>query len=120
MKRTSQAGFTLMELTIAAAISASIAIALGSFSLISARLAGRNLASNHGHSTIAIANQRLLRDVQNSGSPIQLMNFNGTTFTDVTATASADQDPMTGQTLSVRANAFRYWRVGGGPYQLTA
>jgi len=120
MKRTSQAGFTLMELMIASAISASVAIALGSFSLVSARLAGRNLASNHGHSSIAIANQRLLRDVQASGSSIQLMNFDGTTFTDVTASASADQDPMTGQTLSVRANSFRYWRIGGGPYQMTA
>jgi hypothetical protein len=26
---------------------------------------------------------------------------------------------MTGQILSNRANAFRYWKVGGGPYRLT-
>jgi hypothetical protein len=119
MKRSSTAAFTLMEIMIASAVSAGIAIALGCFSLVSARLAGRNLASNHGHASIAIANQRLLRDLQASGSAFQLMNYDGTNFTDVTPTASADQDPMTLQTLSNRTNAFRYWRVGGGPYQLT-
>lgn len=119
MKCSSNAGFTLLELTIASAVSAGVAIALGSFSLISARLAGRNMAANHGHSSIATANQRLLRDLQASGSAFQLMNYDGTTFTDVLPTASADQDPMTGQTLSKRTNAFRYWKVAGGPYQLT-
>jgi len=119
MKRSSNAGFTLLELTIASAVSAGVAIALGSFSLISARLAGRNMAANHGHSSIATANQRLLRDLQASGSAFQLMNYDGSTFTDVMPTVSADQDPMTGQILSNRANAFRYWKVGGGPYRLT-
>jgi prepilin-type N-terminal cleavage/methylation domain-containing protein len=32
MKRSSNAGFTLLELTIASAVSAGVAIALGSFS----------------------------------------------------------------------------------------
>jgi hypothetical protein len=118
-KRSSAAAFTLMELTIAAAVSAGVAIALGSFSLVAAKLAGRNMASNHGHSSIAIANQRLLRDVQASGSAIQLQTYDGTNFTDLTPTPSTDQDIMTGQTLSVRANAFRFWKVGGGPYKLT-
>lgn len=109
-----------MELMIATAVSAGVAIALGAFSLISARLAGRNLASNHGHSSIATANQRLLREIQASGSPFQLVNYDGTNYTDASISASSDQDPMTKQILSTRANAVRYWRVAGGPYQMTA
>ena len=93
-KHTSPAAFTIVELMIACGVSVGVAIALGSFSLVAARLAGRNMASNHGHASIAIANQRLLRDLQAAGSAFQLVTYDGATFSDVTPTASVDQDPM--------------------------
>ena len=114
------AAFTLVELLVATTISAGVGIGLVSFTLASTTLAARNLAYNHGHSTLLTANIRLLKELQNSGSIFTLMDFNGTTYTGATVTVTTDQDPLTGGYLSSRSNAVRFWRNVAGPKQLTA
>ena len=120
MKFTRHRAFTLAELLIAAAVSTVVGLGLVSFSWASARLAARNLAYNHGHDAMLIAENRLLRDFQDSGSTFTLVDFNGTTYTDSTVTITTDTDPLSSQNLSSRANAVRFWKPSGGPAKLTA
>src|SRR5260221_919378 len=121
MKRLSCiAGFTLTELLVAAATFGMVAVGLASFSSTALRLVARNLATNHSHEVMRISNQQLLRDLHDAASPFCLVNFDGTTYSDVTATASADQDPFTGSFISARANGVRFRRLAGGPYRFTS
>ena len=120
MKFTRHKAFTLAEVLVATAVSAVIGIGLVSFSWASARLAARNLAYNHGHDAMLIAENRLLRDFQDSGSTFTLVDFDGTTYTDATVAITGDLDPLSGQYLSSRANAVRFWKSAGGPAKLTA
>ncbi|MEO6787397.1 MAG: hypothetical protein ABI318_14795 [Chthoniobacteraceae bacterium] len=120
MKFTRHSAFTLAEVLVASAVSAVVGLGLVSFSWASARLAARNLAYNHGHDAMLIAENRLLHDLQDSGSIFTLVDFNGTTYADSTVTITGDVDPLSGQYLSSRSNSVRFWKPAGGPAKLTA
>ncbi len=120
MKFPRTSAFTLAELMIATAITAVVGLGLVSFAWASGRLAARNLAYNHGHDAMLIAENRLVHDLQDSASTFTLVDFNGTTYTDSTVTVSSDVDPLTSQYLSSRSNAVRFWQNTGGPYKLSA
>ncbi|HYR58632.1 MAG TPA: prepilin-type N-terminal cleavage/methylation domain-containing protein, partial [Chthoniobacteraceae bacterium] len=121
MRRPSAiAGFTITELLVAIAVFGMVAVGLVSFSSTALRLIARNLATNHSHEVMRISNQQLLRDLHDAASPFCLVNFDGATYTDVVATASSNQDPFTGDFISVRANGVRFRRLAGGPYRFTA
>ncbi len=120
MKQRTDRGFTIVELIASTAAFTTLGLALFSFIWTSTRLVARNLATNHGHSSVLVAEQRLIADLHAAGSAIRLVNFNGTTYSDVTATKSSDIDSFAHTPVSVRANAVRLWKVAGGPYKLTA
>ena len=113
-------GFTAAGVPVASAVRAVVVPGLVSFSGASARLAERNLAYNHGRDAMLIAENRLLHDLQDSGSIFTLVDFNGTTYADSTVTITGDVDPLSGQYLSSRSNAVRFWKPAGGPARLTA
>ena len=112
--------FTLVEMLIATAIFSIISIALIAFGSTSVRLIARNLATNHSHETMRISDLALLNDLHDAASPFRLVDFNGTTYSDVTATATTDQDSLTQQFISTRANGVRYRVQAGGPYRFRA
>ena len=118
--RLTRSAFTLVEMSIALTIFGVVSLGLFSFTAMSLRLVGRNLATNHSHQWIRLSGQQLLRDVHNSASPFVLVSFNGTTYSDVTPTATTNLDTITQQYISNRANGVRFRLLGGGPYQLTA
>lgn len=120
MMRLTRSAFTLVEMVIALAIFGAVSLGLFSFTGISLRLVARNLATNHSHQWIRLSGQQMLRDAQNSASAFVLVNFNGTTYSDVTPAATTDVEPFTQQFISNRANGVRFRLLGGGPYQLTA
>ena len=119
MRRTRSA-FTLIEMMVAMAIFAMVSLALFSFTSTSLRLVARNLATNHSHQWIRLSDQQLLHDLHNSASAFVLVNYNGTTYSDVTPSPTSDVDAGTQQNISNRANGVRFRLLGGGPYQLTA
>lgn len=112
--------FTLVEILIAMAIFSVISIALIAFGSTSVRLIARNLATNHSHETMRVSDLALLNDLHDAASPFRLVDFNGTTYTDVTTTATTDQDSLTQQFISTRANGVRYRVQAGGPYRFSA
>ena len=120
MKFMRNSAFTLIEMLVATAISALVGIGLVSFAWASSRLAARNLAYNHGHDAMLIAENRLVHDLQDSASAFTLVDFNGTTYANSTVTISSDVDPLTSQYLSSRSNAVRFWQNTGGPCKLAA
>jgi hypothetical protein len=111
--------FTIAELIVAGGVSMILSVAVMIYTSSALRMVARNLATNHSHETARGSIQRLLSDVHNSASRFQLMNFDGTNYTDVTATVSSDRDAYTQQYISNRANGVRFLRKGGGPYKLT-
>jgi len=120
MKSLRNAGFTLTEVMIAAAIGVVIALGTAAFSWASARLGAKNLAYNHGNAAFTQGSNRLVKDLQSSDSVFTLVDFNGTTYTDSAVSITADQDPLTGQYLSSRSNTVRFWMKIAGPFQLNA
>ena len=120
MKPIRNAGFTLIEVLIASAVGLLVAMGMISFAWASARLGAKNLAYNHGHASFTQASNRLVKDCQSSDSIFTLVDFNGTVYADSTVVVSADKDPLTGQYLSSRSNAVRFWQKMGGPFQLNA
>jgi len=96
--RRARAGFTIVELLMAAGIFGTVSLALLSFTSTSVRLIIRNLATNHSHETLRTSGQRMLADLHNAASRFRLVNFNGTTYTDVPVpVATSNQDPISGQ-----------------------
>lgn len=83
------------------------------------RMASRNLATNHSHETARGSLERLLSEVHKSASRFQLINFDGVTYTEVTATVSSDRDAYTQQYISARANGVRFMQMASGPCKLT-
>lgn len=114
----SQAGFTLIELFIACSIGAVIAAGALVFGAFGVRLMARNMATNHSHDTIRVSVERMISDLHGSASVLQLVNYDGTSYTDATPVVTSDQDPFSTRYLSTRANAVRFYRYGGGPYKL--
>lgn len=116
----SVAAFTLIELLTAAGVFGVVTVALLSFTSTSLRFFIRNIATNHSHDVARIAAQRIIADMHDSASRFVLINFNGTTYSDVTPVTSSDLDPLSGKYISARANGVRYYTLGGGPYKLSA
>jgi prepilin-type N-terminal cleavage/methylation domain-containing protein len=113
-------GFTLVEMLVAASVFSLVLLSLYGFSAFALRMVSRNLATNHTHEVVRISDLRLMRHLHEAGSAFRLVNFDGTTYTDVAPTATADTDTSTGLLVSTRANGVRFRRLGGGPYRLTA
>jgi len=112
--------FTLVELLIAAAIFSLVTVALLAFGATSSRLIARNLATNHSHETMRVSDLALLRGLHDASSPFRLVDFDGTTYTDASPTATTDQDALTQQFASTRANGVRFRRLAGGPYKFSS
>lgn len=78
----------------------------------------RNLAVNHSHETARASLEQLFSQVHGSATRLQLVNYDGTNYTDVTAAVSADKDSYSQQYLSGRANGVRFMVAVGGPFKL--
>ena len=111
--------FTLVELMVASATFAIFSVGVMTYASAAVRMAARNLATNHSHEAARGSLERLLSEVHKSASRFQLINFNGTSYTDVNETVSSDRDAYTQQYVSARANGVRFMRLAGGPYKLT-
>lgn len=120
MKRPKRAAFTVVEMLVAASVFAGVTVALMSYSHTAIRLISRNLATNHSHDSVRIAELTMLEDLHDAASPFRLFNFNGTTYADVTPTVTTDQESLSQKFVSTRANGVRFRKLGGGPYKLTA
>ena len=120
MKRSSLHAFTIVELIVATAVFSGVTIALMTFSQTSLRLFARNLSVNHSHEAVRTSDLQMLRDLHDSASDFVLMNFDGTTYTDLSPALTTDVDPLTQRLISARGNAVRFRRLAGGPYKLTA
>ena len=120
MKRSTLHAFTIVELIVATAVFSGVTIALMTFSQTSLRLFARNLSVNHSHEAVRTSDLQMLRDLHDSASAFVLMNFNGTTYTDLSPALTTDVDPLTQRFISARGNAVRFRRLAGGPYKLTA
>jgi prepilin-type N-terminal cleavage/methylation domain-containing protein len=112
--------FTLVELLVASAVFAMVTVALLSFGATSSRLIARNLATNHSHETMRVSDLTLLRDLHDAASPFRLVDFDGTTYTDASPTATTDLDALTQQYASSRANGVRFRQLAGGPYKFSS
>lgn len=110
----------MVELLMAMGIVGTLTLILVAFTSTSMRLVGRNLATNHSHDNIRVSAQRMLADFHESASPFELVNFDGTTYSEITEVASSDTDAMTQRLISARANGVRYYETAGGPYRLNA
>lgn len=109
----------MVELLAAAAVFGSITVALMLYTSTSARMVGRNLATNHSHENIRVASQRIMDTLHDAASPFVLVNFDGTNYSDATTSATADVDLYTSRNIGTRANGVRFYLLAGGPYKLT-
>lgn len=114
------AGFTLVEMLVGSSILSLVFLGVVSVSFFSSRMVARNLATNRTHDVVRMSDLQFLRYLHESGSAFRLLNFDGTSYTDLTPTATTDVDATSGRTVSTRANGVRFRRLGGGPYRLTA
>lgn len=115
-KRTS--AFTLAELIVAAAVSVILSVGFMLYTSSALRMMIRNLATNHSHETARASLERLLSEAHNADTRFQLINFDGTNYSDVTATATTDQDAYSQLYCSNRANGVRFMVVAGGPFRI--
>ena len=120
MKRFTLHAFTIVELIVATAVFSGVTIALMTFSQTSLRLFARNLSVNHSHEAVRTSDLQMLRDLHDAASDFVLMNFDGTTYTDLSPALTTDVDPLTQRLISARGNSVRFRRLAGGPYKLTA
>ncbi len=88
------------------------------FTSTSSRFVARNLATNHSHEATRISSQTLLTELNDSASSFRLINFNGTTYSDVDSTGSTEVDKLNGQYIGTRANGVRFRRLAGGPFPM--
>ncbi len=112
--------FTIVEMLVSAGLFSMVAMGLMAFTVFSMRLIARNLATNHGHEAARTSTQRMLADLHEAASPFRLINFDGSSFSDLTPAVSADQDPFTSQYLSTRANGVRFRSLVSEPCRLAA
>jgi prepilin-type N-terminal cleavage/methylation domain-containing protein len=120
MKRSRhyKGGFTLIEILVAASIGSVLGVGLLVYSSFATRLISGNMATNHSHDTVRASVERMMSDLHGAASSLRLVNFNGTAYADTVPTATTAQDVYSGQFLSTRANAVRFFRFGGGPYKV--
>jgi type II secretory pathway pseudopilin PulG len=112
-------GFTLAELLVSAGIVGVISLVLFAYTSTALRLVARNFATNHSHDNIRISSQRMQSELHESSSKFTLVNFDGTTHTEVTnVVATTDADNFTQLKISERANGVRYWEPLTGPVRL--
>ena len=95
-----------------------LSVGLLLFTSTSSRFVARNLATNHSHEATRISSQTLLTELNDSASSFRLINYNGTTFSDVNSTGSAEVDKLNGQYIGTRANGVRFRRLAGGPFPM--
>lgn len=112
--------FTVAEMVVAVAITAIVGLAILDYGAVILRLISRNLTVNHSHEAVRGSFERMLSDLHSSASVFQLISYNGTSYSDVTATVSTDVDAYSGQFISARANGVRFMKLGGGPYRLVS
>lgn len=110
--------FTLAEMIIAAAVSVILSVGFMIYTSSALRMMIRNLATNHSHETARASLDRVLSQVHNSADRFQLINFDGTNYSDVTATVSSDADSLSQQYISNRANGVRFMIAAGGPFKV--
>lgn len=118
--RPRQRAFTLIELLLTLGWVGVLGLGLVLFTSVSSRFVARNLATNHSHEATRISSQTLLTELNDSASSFRLLNFNGTTYNDVTPTGSSEVDKLSGQFIGTRANGVRFRRMVGGPFAMTA
>jgi hypothetical protein len=105
---------------VATSIFSLVLAGLAAFSAFSIRMISRNLATNHTHEVVRISDLQFLRYLHEAGSAFQLVNFDGTNYTDFNPAVTTDVDGATGRFVSERANGVRFRQLGGGPFRLTA
>ena len=97
-----------------------VSLALLAFGATSSRLIARNLATNHSHETMRISDLELAHDLHNSASAFRLIDFDGTTYTDSSPTATTDRDTTGQLSISTRSNGVRFRELAGGPYRFSS
>src|SRR5436190_22123738 len=103
MNRSKAAAFTITELVVGAGVFAIISVAVISFLSMSTRLIGRNLTTNHSHDSVRASTQRMLAELHGASSAFTLVDFNGTTYTDVASPSpTPDRDQLSQLFLSQR------------------
>lgn len=120
MNRPSSAAFALPELLVSMLVVSGVSLGLLSFSQTAVRLIARNLATNHSHDSARISGLQILKDCHEAASPFRLFDFDGTTYTDITPTATTHQELLSQRFVSTRANGVRFRKLAGGPYRMTA
>jgi hypothetical protein len=96
-----------------------VGLGLLMFTFASSRFVARNLATNHSHEATRLSSQTLLKELHEAASSFQLIEANGTTFTEVNAATTSEIDNLTKQNVSTRTNGVRFRRLMGGPIALT-
>jgi type II secretory pathway pseudopilin PulG len=119
MRRSHCRAFTVVELLLTMVVVGMLGVALVMFSSTSSRFVARNLATNHSHETARTSSQRLLKELRDSATSFRLFDFDGTNFTEVTPTATTDDDVLSGQYASIRTNGVRFRQLVAGPCVLT-
>lgn len=120
MKQPHQTGFTLIEVAVATSIFAIMSLGLLAITSTTTRLMARNLATNHSHEAVRTSGQRMMTELHDAASPFSLIAYNGTTYSTVSPVVSGDLDPLSRQTLSLRANGVACRRFSGGPYRIVS
>ena len=115
----SKRGYTLAEVTIALFSIGILGMALTMFSSTSTRFIARNLATNHSHEAARIASMELLRDLRDAATSFRQFNYDGTSYTTVTAVATTDVDALTGLYAGNRTNGITYRQIFAGPLVMT-
>ena len=105
---------------VATAIFAAVTVGLMTYMQTSIRLIARNLSVNHSHEAVRTSDLRMLKDLHLAASAFVLMNFDGTTYSDLSPAVTTDVDPLTQKFISARGNGVRFRLPAGGPYKLTA
>jgi prepilin-type N-terminal cleavage/methylation domain-containing protein len=112
--------FTLVEMLVAVLVFSIVTVALLTFGATSSRLIARNLATNHSHETMRVSDLSLLRSLHEAASPFRLVDYDGTNYADAAPTATTDQDALTKEYASTRANGVRFRIMAGGPCKFSS
>jgi prepilin-type N-terminal cleavage/methylation domain-containing protein len=114
-----QRAFTLIEMMVTLGVIGMLGITLGLFTSSSSRFITRNLATNHSHEATRMSDQRLLKELRDSGSSYRLFTYDGSTYTDISPVATNEVDALSGQFAGTRANGVRFRQMVAGPLTLT-
>ncbi|MDB6152898.1 MAG: hypothetical protein JWL90_1351 [Chthoniobacteraceae bacterium] len=119
----SRGAFTLVEVIVATAVFSIISVALLGFMSMSMKMVSRNLATNHSHNEARLAASRLFNDLHSAASVFTLVNYDGSSNSDISTTISnpVAVDTLSGLTLSAqRANCVRFYKLVAGPCRMTS